>query len=233
MLARQHGLWAGRPGQLAWHRAGAGRAQASAGGMVGCGSRCVRVRAHLQRGRGELWVAHAAVAGHAAAGDVGVDHVVGAQGGHLGQCDSGVHMADAVVMCAPSVPDVAGWLAKKADGIHGAASTPRSPASKASHMVRTPNPSTQVLCGRQHGTHPGGRPTFMNDSSMPIFLEEQGMCTATLSRTRLNSSLSSRKWRMNSTGSYSENLPGQRPGVQGSYCWSQLHVGRLWSCWAG
>ena len=99
------------------------------------------------------------------------------------------------------------------------------------------------------------RLTFMNDSSMPIFLEEQGMCTAMLSRTCaqragragragagmaqqgmggtalcagqqredcrgadrdcgvtqptcLNSSLSSRKWRMNSTGSYSENLRG-------------------------
>jgi hypothetical protein len=44
----------------------------------------------------------------------------------------------------------------------------------------------------------------MNDSSMPIFLEEQGMWTAMESRTRWNSSLSNRKWRMNSTGSYSE-----------------------------
>ena len=42
----------------------------------------------------------------------------------------------------------------------------------------------------------------MKLSSMPIFLEEQGTCTATLPRTRRNSSLSSRKWRMNSTGSY-------------------------------
>ena len=32
-----------------------------------------------------------------------------------------------------------------------------------------------------------------NDSSMPIFLEEQGTCTATTSRTLLNSSLSTKK----------------------------------------
>jgi hypothetical protein len=55
----------------------------------------------------------------------------------------------------------------------------------------------------------------MNDSSMPIFLEEQGMWTAMESRTRWNSSLSNRKWRMNSTGSYSEKLQGQEGGGGG------------------
>lgn len=50
----------------------------------GCQQGCDgKAGAHLQRGGGELRVAHAAVAGHAAAGDVGVDHVVGAQRGHL------------------------------------------------------------------------------------------------------------------------------------------------------
>ena len=43
-------------------------------------------------------------------------------------------------------------------------------------------------------------------SEMPIFLEEQGTWMATLSRTLLHSSLSLRWVRMNSTGSYSENL---------------------------
>jgi hypothetical protein len=67
----------------------------------------------------------------------------------------------------------------------------------------------------------------MKASSMPIFLEEQGMCTATLSRTLLNSSLSSRKWRTNSTGSYRENLRGGKQ--YGRQCGRQYRVSCLWA----
>ena len=51
------------------------------------------------------------------------------------------------------------------------------------------------------------RPAISEKASvMPIFLEEQGTWMATLSRTWLHSSLSFRWVRMNSMGSYSENL---------------------------
>ena len=48
--------------------------------------------------------------------------------------------------------------------------------------------------------------TASNAALLPIFLEEQGTCTATLSRTWRHSSLSFRCDAMKSTGSYSENL---------------------------
>jgi len=52
--------------------------------------------------------------------------------------------------------------------------------------------------------------TCVNASASPIFLEEHGTWTATLSRTLVHSSLSSMKWRTNSTGSYRENLVVQK-----------------------
>ncbi len=48
--------------------------------------------------------------------------------------------------------------------------------------------------------------TWVKASARPIFLDEHGTWTATLSRTLVQSSLSSRKCLTKSTGSYRENL---------------------------
>ena len=48
--------------------------------------------------------------------------------------------------------------------------------------------------------------TCVKASARPIFLDEHGTWTATLSRTLVQSSLSSRKCLTKSTGSYRENL---------------------------
>mmetsp|Transcript_963 Transcript_963/g.2882 ORF Transcript_963/g.2882 Transcript_963/m.2882 type:complete len:232 (+) Transcript_963:399-1094(+) len=78
------------------------------------------------------------------------------------------------------------------------------PVSTGYLMPRSPAmPQHGMLDGTTSSAHIDA--TFMNESSMPIFLDEQGTWMATLSLTLLNSSLSSRKCLMNSTGSYSEN----------------------------
>ena len=54
--------------------------------------------------------------------------------------------------------------------------------------------------------------TCVNASARPIFLDEHGTWTATLSRTLVQSSLSSRKCLTKSTGSYRENLRNRLKG---------------------